>query len=105
MKFILIIIFVILVNCDVKIIDHKLKKTHESDAEYIQSVKNFWTKERMLNAKPIDIRINSQIKESHSKRISYTDYVPNSFYPITPYKMVGKIFFKDESGASFVCRY
>lgn len=65
-------------------------------------VEAYWTEERMARAIPYDISLRNQEQVFNITAIQQTGFVPRNDYSQMPFKVVGKVFFK-ESGQDYVC--
>jgi hypothetical protein len=64
----------------------------------------FWTRERMLNAKPMDLPILQEFKTMKSNSSTKATTIVNVAYSTMPYKAAGRIFFNAATGGAS-CSY
>jgi hypothetical protein len=64
----------------------------------------FWTRERMLNAKPMDLPILQEFKTMKSNSSTKATTIVNVAYSTMPYKAAGRIFFNTATGGAS-CSY
>jgi V8-like Glu-specific endopeptidase len=95
MKHILIILIVVFLYLNLVLVDSQMvsKLLDKSNDE----VRKYWTKERMMNAKPMDlIHVDLHDRSPRKLEINFsnkTERVPRSDYTKMPYKPTGRFFF------------